>query len=187
MPFTSCLAHRLTAATNAVSCLLALRDWDATFNETDFKITDGLERSQRFKSLTIRKTVEIVAYGLPGELAPSLKRNKAKHVEATNYHKMMEASDTVIIDVRNAYESAIGHFQVQQCCNCLATLWSTTPPVLFLAPILPFRALILGCLQLRGAFFCFFAQPPPGGAELIDPKMRNSHEVGCDKMHLRMA
>jgi predicted sulfurtransferase len=35
----------------------------------------------------------------------------------------------VIIDVRNAYESAIGHFQ-----------------------------------------------PPPGGAELLDPKMRNSHE-----------
>ena len=108
----------------------ALRDWDDTFNETDFKITDGLEAGQRFKSLTIRKTTEIVAYGLPGELAPSLTRSSAKHVEADNYHKMMEAPDTVIIDVRNAYESAIGHFQ-----------------------------------------------PPPGGAELIDPKMRNSHEV----------
>ena len=41
----------------------------------------------------------------------------------------MSEPNTVIIDVRNAYESAIGHFQ-----------------------------------------------PPPGGAELLDPKMRNSHE-----------
>mmetsp|Transcript_5047 Transcript_5047/g.6374 ORF Transcript_5047/g.6374 Transcript_5047/m.6374 type:complete len:373 (-) Transcript_5047:1521-2639(-) len=42
---------------------------------------------------------------------------------------MMEQPDTVIIDVRNAYETAIGHFQ-----------------------------------------------PPKGGAEFLDPKMRNSHE-----------
>ena len=42
---------------------------------------------------------------------------------------MMQQKNTVIIDVRNAYESAIGHFA-----------------------------------------------PPPGGAELIDPKMRNSRE-----------
>ena len=41
----------------------------------------------------------------------------------------MEEKDTVIVDVRNQYESAIGHFQ-----------------------------------------------PPPGGAELIDPMMRNSIE-----------
>eukprot|EP00928_Gymnodinium_smaydae_P012678 TRINITY_DN14602_c0_g6_i2.p2 TRINITY_DN14602_c0_g6~~TRINITY_DN14602_c0_g6_i2.p2 ORF type:complete len:345 (+),score=81.79 TRINITY_DN14602_c0_g6_i2:552-1586(+) len=42
---------------------------------------------------------------------------------------MMASKDAVIIDVRNFYETQIGHFQ-----------------------------------------------PPPGGAELIDPKMRNSHE-----------
>jgi predicted sulfurtransferase len=111
------------------SFCVKLREFDPAFNGTDFKITDGLEASKLFKGLTIRKTEEIVAYGLGGELAPSLHRNQAKHVPADQYHSMMTEKDTVIIDVRNAYESAIGHFQ-----------------------------------------------PPPGGATLIDPKMRNSHE-----------
>jgi predicted sulfurtransferase len=107
----------------------ALRGWDQAFSETDFKLTDGLRPKEKFKALTIQKTVEIVAYGLPEELAPSLHRNEAKHVPADEYHAMMQRSDTVIIDVRNKYESDIGRFQ-----------------------------------------------PPPGGAELIDPMMRNSHE-----------
>ena len=106
-----------------------LRGWDSAFAGTDFKITDGLDATQQFKALTIRKTDEIVAYGLAGENAPSLRRNQAKHVPADRYHEMMTEKDTVIIDVRNAYESAIGHFQ-----------------------------------------------PPAGGATLVDPKMRNSHE-----------
>ena len=61
--------------------------------------------------------------------APSLKKFAGEHLEADEYHKAMEDPDTVIIDVRNAYESAIGNFQ-----------------------------------------------PPPNGAKLIDPKMRNSIE-----------
>uniref|UniRef100_A0A7S0FVE6 Rhodanese domain-containing protein n=1 Tax=Pyrodinium bahamense TaxID=73915 RepID=A0A7S0FVE6_9DINO len=107
-----------------------LRDWDPIFDETDFKLTDGLDYSKRFKSLTIQKKEELVAYGLPVDLAPSLKANATKHVEADEYHKMMAQPNTVIIDVRNHYEAAIGHFQ-----------------------------------------------PPPGGAEFIDPKVRNSHEL----------
>ena len=106
-----------------------LRRWKPIFLETDFKLTDGVPHAQRFKALTIRKTDELVAYGLAGEKAPSLETSRAQHVEADEYHKMMAEPNTVIIDVRNAYESAIGHFQ-----------------------------------------------PPPGGAELLDPKMRNSHE-----------
>jgi len=43
--------------------------------------------------------------------APSLRRHAGKHLEAPDYHKQMQQKDTVIIDVRNAYESAIGHFQ----------------------------------------------------------------------------
>jgi rhodanese-related sulfurtransferase len=108
---------------------LGLRAWNPLFEETDFKLTDGLQSKERFKALTVRKTDELVAYGLAGENAPSLRENSTKHLEALDYHKMMEEKDTVIIDVRNAYESAIGHFQ-----------------------------------------------PPPGGATLIDPRMRNSHE-----------
>ncbi|CAK9002268.1 unnamed protein product [Durusdinium trenchii] len=107
-----------------------LRDWDSLFDETDFKITDGLDHRKKFKSLTIQKKEELVAYGLPVTAAPSLKDNETLHVEAVDYHKMMAQPNTVIIDVRNRYETEIGHFQ-----------------------------------------------PPQGGAEFIDPKVRNSHEL----------
>jgi len=105
-----------------------LRDWNSVFDETDFKFTDGIPVKQGFKALTIRKTDELVAYGLEGEKLP-LTQSSAQHVEATEFHTMLEEPNAVVIDVRNHYESAIGAFA-----------------------------------------------PPEGGAELIDPKMRNSHE-----------
>ena len=108
---------------------IGLRALDAIFNETDFKITDGISRSKLFKSLSIRKAKELVAYGLAGEKAPSLRKFAGEHLEADAYHHAMKDKDTVIIDVRNNYESSIGSFQ-----------------------------------------------PPKGGAELIDPQMRNSIE-----------
>lgn len=108
----------------------ALRAWNPVFEETDFKITDGLDWSKRFKIMSIQKKQDLVAYGLPVEKAPLLKDNQTKHLEADEYHKMMAEPNTVIIDVRNRYETEIGHFQ-----------------------------------------------PPAGGAEFIDPKVRNSHEL----------
>jgi predicted sulfurtransferase len=114
---------------NLRSFCLGLRKLDTIFEETDFKLTDGVPENKLFKSLSIRKTEELVAYGLAGEKAPSLKKFAGTHLEAVDYHRAMMQPDTVIIDVRNQYESAIGHFS-----------------------------------------------PPPGGAELIDPAMRNSIE-----------
>ena len=64
-----------------------------------------------FNALSIRKTDELVAYGLAGDKAPSLKKFAGTHLEATDYHEAMQDPNTVIIDVRNAYESAIGNFQ----------------------------------------------------------------------------
>jgi len=120
----------LTAPAESVRAFCqGLRDWNPLFNETDFKFTDGLEYGKRFKAFTLQKKEELVAYGLPPEQAPSLEKNEAKHVEAIEYHKMMTEKDTVIIDVRNYYESVLGHFK-----------------------------------------------PPEGGAELLDPMMRNSRE-----------
>ena len=43
-----------------------LREWNDVFNETDFKITDDVPLDKMFKSLSIRKTNELVAYGLAG-------------------------------------------------------------------------------------------------------------------------
>ena len=61
-----------------------------------------------FRTFTLRKVDELVGYGL-GEKALSLSRHAGKHLEAVEYHETMKKKD-VIIDVRNAYESAIGHF-----------------------------------------------------------------------------
>jgi hypothetical protein len=43
-----------------------LREWNDVFNDTDFKITDGVAADKMFKALSIRKTNELVAYGLAG-------------------------------------------------------------------------------------------------------------------------
>jgi rhodanese-related sulfurtransferase len=43
--------------------------------------------------------------------APSLKKFAGDHLEADEYHEAMQDPEAVIIDVRNAYESAIGNFQ----------------------------------------------------------------------------
>jgi predicted sulfurtransferase len=68
-----------------------LRDWKPDpFNKTDFKLTDGLPNAKQFKALTIRKTEELVAYGLAGERAPALQGSSAKHVEATQYHELLK-------------------------------------------------------------------------------------------------
>jgi predicted sulfurtransferase len=89
-----------------------LREYDAIlFGKTDFKITDGIPSAKLFKSLSIRKTDELVAYGLDKDRAPSLEKFAGTHLEAIEYHEAMQDKDAVIIDVRNAYESAIGRFQ----------------------------------------------------------------------------
>ena len=118
----------LTAtAHNMRNFCYAVRAWNAVFEGTDFKLSDGEPASALFRTFTLRKVGELVGYGLGGIKAPSLKRHSGTHLEADQYHEAMKQKDTIIIDVRNAYESAIGHFQ-----------------------------------------------PPVGGAELLDPKMRDS-------------
>jgi predicted sulfurtransferase len=89
----------------------ALREHDPLFLQTDFKLTDGVTKDKLFKSLSIRKTTELVAYGLSGDKAPSLTRFAGTHLEAKDYHDAMLDPETVVIDVRNAYETNIGRFQ----------------------------------------------------------------------------
>lgn len=97
------------------------------FANTDFKLTDNLPYGQAFPALKVFPVTEIVNYGLAGK-QPSL-ANGGVHLNAEDYHEKMKQENTVIVDVRNTYEAAIGRFQ-----------------------------------------------PPEGGAEYIDPKMRVSTE-----------
>jgi predicted sulfurtransferase len=78
------------------------------FNETDDKLTGEIPLDKVFKSLLIRKADKLVACGLPGKKAPSMQQFSGDHLEADEYRKAMVEKDTCIIDVRNAYESAIG-------------------------------------------------------------------------------
>ena len=51
---------------------------------------------------------ELVFYGVGEEHAPL--KSGGVHLEAPEYHKKITEPDTVVIDVRNAYESDIGKF-----------------------------------------------------------------------------
>jgi len=88
-----------------------LRDYDALFEQTDFKFTDGVAAAHLFGALSIRKTQELVAYGLVGDKAPSLEKHAGTHVDALEYHELLQDPDAVVIDVRNQYETQLGHFQ----------------------------------------------------------------------------
>eukprot|EP00578_Thalassiosira_sp_NH16_P017767 CAMPEP_0181128610 /NCGR_PEP_ID=MMETSP1071-20121207/28864_1 /TAXON_ID=35127 /ORGANISM="Thalassiosira sp., Strain NH16" /LENGTH=596 /DNA_ID=CAMNT_0023214509 /DNA_START=236 /DNA_END=2026 /DNA_ORIENTATION=+ len=102
----------LTASANDMRAFCyALRSWDPDlFDGTDFKLEDGVSSDKRFRTFTLRKVDELVGYALDGIRAPSLNRHSGTHLEAPDYHRQMQRKDTVIIDVRNAYESDIGRF-----------------------------------------------------------------------------
>ena len=96
----------------------ALREWDAQlFGPVDFKITDGLQKKEAFKRLTIRKTEELVGYGL-GQAQPQLATSKATHLDAIEYHKALEDPDAIVVDVRNQYETEIGRKLTVHESNC---------------------------------------------------------------------
>ena len=81
------------------------------FKETEFKLTDHLPMGQAFnKKLHAFKVDEIVNYGLAGERAPAIQMSGV-HLEPKDYHEKMREDNTVIIDVRNHYEAAIGKFK----------------------------------------------------------------------------
>jgi predicted sulfurtransferase len=129
------------------------------FAETDFKITDGIPKSQMFKSLSMRKTDELVAYGLAHDKAPSIKRFGGTHLNAVDYHKALQDPNAVVIDVSSH------------------SLWIMIRP-LFVTRRPSFDRLLSFYFQVRNQYETAIGtiKPPPGGAKLIDPKLRNSHE-----------
>jgi predicted sulfurtransferase len=106
----------------------ALRSYSPKhFGGTDFKLVDGLQDGKRFRQLKVWPVEELVTYGFSTSQAPL--SEGGKHVKPEEWNALAARGDTVMIDVRNANESAIGRFA-----------------------------------------------PPPGGAELLDPRMRRSTE-----------
>jgi hypothetical protein len=80
------------------------------FASTEFKLTSNLPQAQKFPNLKVFKVVELVHYGLEGSKAPPIAKFSGTHLEPKDYHKKLGESNTVVIDVRNHYEAAIGRF-----------------------------------------------------------------------------
>ena len=116
------LTGRMRGAKEGLNCTLtsshesilkycaALREFhEGEFKDTEFKLTTDLPRPQAFPSLKVMPVTELVHYGLDGEKAPPIEYTGV-HLQPAEYHEKLAQSDTVVIDVRNHYEAAIGRF-----------------------------------------------------------------------------
>ncbi len=65
--------------------------------------------NKSFLKLKIKVRPKIVADGLNDKTFDVT--NKGKHVNAEEFNQMIEDPDTVLVDMRNHYESEIGHFK----------------------------------------------------------------------------
>ena len=89
-----------------------LQSFDPVFEKTDFKFIDNLTGDRHFKDFKVFPIKELVYYGLDEEKAPLHKGGT--HLDARDFHRKLEEKDTVVVDVRNHYEAAIGRFDGQQ-------------------------------------------------------------------------
>jgi predicted sulfurtransferase len=141
-----------------------LRNFDpVVFQSTDFKFMDSLSLDRHFKDFKILPVTELVFYNL--KEATTKTATKTEHVSPVEFHQLLQQPDTVVIDVRNHYEAAIGRFDGQ-----MLQLPEKPPPpnqpqvtcsssTVAAQPDIPGDALSTGT---------------PAGATFIDPKMRKS-------------
>lgn len=66
-----------------------------------------------FYKLTIKVREKIVADGLDDATFDVTKRGK--HLDAQSVNELLEEEDTIIVDMRNHYESEVGHFEGAIC------------------------------------------------------------------------
>ena len=90
-----------------------LQQFDDMFFDTDFKYIPA-KADRHFKDLKILPVQELVFYGIKEQQAPLTATGV--HLEAKDFHEMLHdtSKDTVVIDVRNHYEAALGRFDGQE-------------------------------------------------------------------------
>lgn len=89
-----------------------LKEVDEQFLQTDFKYIDDLPIDRAFKDIKVLPVKELVYYGI-SPTDDSLDTSGIYHLEPIDYHEKLGQSNTVVIDVRNTYESDIGRFSAQ--------------------------------------------------------------------------
>ena len=76
----------------------------------DIRLNIAVEQDNKsFLKLTLKVRDKIVADGLDDETFDVTQ--KGKHVNAEEFNKLLENENTICVDMRNHYESEIGHFQ----------------------------------------------------------------------------
>ena len=72
-------------------------------------IKQALQDGPSFYKLTIKVREELVAYGIPEDTYDM--NQTGNHLSSKEYNKALEDPNTVIVDMRNYYESEIGRFE----------------------------------------------------------------------------
>ncbi len=72
-------------------------------------IKRALQNGASFYKLTIKVRKELVAYGLSSD--DYSMNETGNHLSAREYNKAIEESDSIVVDMRNYYESEVGHFK----------------------------------------------------------------------------
>ena len=83
----------------------------SSFKNIPFKI--ALNKNTSFYKLIIKIKKEIVAYGISTNDFDI--NNTGKHLNAKKFNAMMEKSNTIVVDMRNHYESEVGKFENAIC------------------------------------------------------------------------
>ena len=83
---------------------------DGIYFLKDVRLNIAIEQDLKsFLKLKVKVRHKIVADGLNDESFDV--RNKGVHVNAEKFNKLIDDPDTVLVDMRNHYESEIGHFK----------------------------------------------------------------------------
>ena len=85
---------------------------DVRFKDVPFKIAVE-DNGKSFYKLTIKVKEKIVADGLDDATFDS--SNTGTHLDAENFNKLMDDENTLVVDMRNQYESEVGHFEKAIC------------------------------------------------------------------------
>ena len=75
----------------------------------DISIKEAIVDGQSFYKLTIKVRDEIVSYGLQKNQYDMKKTGK--HINSHEFNKKIENENTILIDMRNYYESEVGRFK----------------------------------------------------------------------------
>lgn len=109
---------RIYVAMEGINAQLSVPEnqWDAFIDLKEstpeikgIPIKRALQDGQSFYKLTIKVREELVAYGVP--MASYNIHKVGQHLSAEEYNQALENPDTVIVDMRNYYESEIGRFE----------------------------------------------------------------------------